>query len=117
MIRTFRAELVKLLRRRTILVTAVITLVAAVGGSAVVLAAVKPSGRTGGGRGPTLADMTAAGGGTEGDKIREGFYKVGEYKGLIKTYKQPFTPTNHDALTENDYIMVKYQGEQIVPVK
>jgi len=59
----------------------------------------------------------AAGGGTEGDKIREGFYKVGEYKGLIKTYKQPFTPTNHDALTENDYIMVKYQGEQIVPVK
>ena len=59
----------------------------------------------------------AAGGGTEGDKIREGFYKVGEYKGLIKTYKQPFTPTNHDALSENDYIMVKYQGEQIVPVK
>ena len=59
----------------------------------------------------------AAGGGTEGDKIREGFYKVGEYKGLIKTYKQPFTPANHDALSENDYIMVKYQGEQIVPVK
>jgi len=59
----------------------------------------------------------AAGGGTEGDKIREGFYKVGEYKGLIKTYKQPFTPANHDAISENDYIMVKYQGEQIVPVK
>ena len=46
MIRTFRAELVKLLRRRTILVTAAITLVAAIGGSAVVLAAVKPSGRS-----------------------------------------------------------------------
>ncbi len=59
----------------------------------------------------------AAGGGTDGDKIREGFYKISEYKGLIKTYKQPFTPDNHDALGENDYVMVKYQGEQIVPVK
>lgn len=58
-----------------------------------------------------------AGGGTDGDKIREGFYKIGEYKGLIKTYKQPFKPDSHDALNENDYIMVKYQGEQIVPVK
>ncbi len=59
----------------------------------------------------------AAGGGTDGDRIREGFYKIGEYRGLIKNYKQPFRPDNHDALNENDYIMVKYQGEQIVPVK
>lgn len=59
----------------------------------------------------------AAGGGADGDKIRAGFYKIGEYKGLIKTYKQPFTPANHDALNENDYVMVKFQGEQIVPVK
>ncbi len=63
------------------------------------------------------ARAIATGGGIDGDKIREGFYKIGEHKGLIKTYKQPFTPANHDALTENDYIMVKYQGEQIVPVK
>ena len=59
----------------------------------------------------------AGGGGTDGDRIREGFYKIGEYKGLIKTYKQPFQPNSHDALNENDYIMVKYQGERIVPVK
>ena len=57
-----------------------------------------------------------AGGGFSGDQIREGFYKVGEYKGLIKTYKQPFKPDNHDALGENDYVMVKYDGDQIVPV-
>lgn len=58
-----------------------------------------------------------SGGGVSGDQVREGFYKIGEHKGLIKTYKQPFSPANHDALNENDYVMVKYQGEQIVPVK
>src|SRR5678815_5947989 len=41
-----------------------------------------------------------AAGSTDGDKIREGFYKIGSYDGLIKTYKQPFSPANHDALTE-----------------
>ena len=30
---------------------------------------------------------------------------------------KPFWPSNHDALNENDYIMVKYEGAQIVPVK
>ncbi len=58
-----------------------------------------------------------AGGGTGGDQIREGFYKIDEYKGLIKTYKKPFSVENHDALTENDYVMVAYDGSQIVPVK
>lgn len=55
-------------------------------------------------------------GSTDGDKIRRAFYEIGPYKGLIKTYDKPFTPTNHDALNENDYIMVRYEGEQIVPV-
>ncbi|MEO6436703.1 MAG: ABC transporter substrate-binding protein, partial [Tepidisphaeraceae bacterium] len=43
-----------------------------------------------------------AGGGVGGDQIREGFYKIGEYKGLIKTYSKPFSASNHDALNEND---------------
>ena len=59
----------------------------------------------------------AAGGGTSGDQIREGYYKIDQYKGLIKTYSKPFSASNHDALNENDYIMVKYDGAQIVPVK
>lgn len=59
----------------------------------------------------------AAGGGTSGDQIREGFYKIGEYNGLIKKYSKPFSASNHDALNEHDYIMVKYDGPQIVPVK
>jgi branched-chain amino acid transport system substrate-binding protein len=59
----------------------------------------------------------AAGGGTSGDQIREGFYKINEYKGLIKTYSKPFSEENHDALTARDYVMVAYEGSQIVPVK
>jgi len=57
------------------------------------------------------------GGGTSGDQIREGFEKIGDYNGLIKTYSKPFSESNHDALNEHDYIMVKYEGEKVVPVK
>ena len=40
----------------------------------------------------------------------------GEYKGLIKTYKRPFTAEQHDALTDEDYVMVVWKGGKIVPV-
>ena len=39
------------------------------------------------------------------------------YEGLIKTYKAPFTHDNHDALGPDDYIMVHYEGDKVVPVK
>ena len=34
----------------------------------------------------------AKAGSTEGPKIREGFYAIDSYDGLIKTYNKPFTP-------------------------
>jgi branched-chain amino acid transport system substrate-binding protein len=40
----------------------------------------------------------------------------GGYEGLIKTYHRPFTPDNHDALGPDDYIMVHYEGNKVVPV-
>jgi branched-chain amino acid transport system substrate-binding protein len=40
----------------------------------------------------------------------------GGYEGLIKTYHRPFTPDNHDALGSDDYIMVHYEGNKVVPV-
>jgi branched-chain amino acid transport system substrate-binding protein len=55
-------------------------------------------------------------GSTDGDKIRQALYAIDTYEGLIKTYQQPFSPENHDALNENDYIMVHYVGEQIEPL-
>ncbi len=56
-------------------------------------------------------------GSTDGDAIRKAMYQVDGYEGLFKTYKKPFTSENHDALNENDYIMVRYEGNKIVPVK
>ncbi len=54
---------------------------------------------------------------TDGPQLREAFYGLPTYEGLIKTYNKPFTPDNHDALNENDYILVRWEGEEIVPVK
>jgi len=56
-------------------------------------------------------------GSTDGDAIRKAMYQIDSYVGLIKTYKKPFTADNHDALNENDYIMVRYEGNKIVPGK
>jgi branched-chain amino acid transport system substrate-binding protein len=55
-------------------------------------------------------------GSTEGSAVRENFLAIDNYKGLIKDYTKPFTDANHDALNENDYVMVRYNGEQIEPV-
>jgi ABC-2 type transport system permease protein len=63
-IAAIRSELVKLLRRRVLLVTAAVAIVFAVGSAAVVLAAAEPAGAPDG-RGVTVASLGEAGGGTE----------------------------------------------------
>ncbi len=55
-------------------------------------------------------------GSTDGKKVRDGYYKIGKYEGLIKNYDKPFTPENHDALTENDYVWAQFIDNQILPV-
>nr|WP_257993356.1 ABC transporter substrate-binding protein [Cupriavidus pauculus] len=59
----------------------------------------------------------AQAGSTKGDAVREGFYKIDRYEGLIKTYVKPFSPQQHDALTENDYVWAQFIDNRIVPVK
>jgi branched-chain amino acid transport system substrate-binding protein len=54
-------------------------------------------------------------GAADGAKIRDALENLGEYRGLIKTYKRPFTPEEHDALNENDYILVTWRQGKIVP--
>ena len=55
-------------------------------------------------------------GSTEGPKVREGFYKIGTYDGLIKKYSKPFSPAVHDAVTEDDYVWTQFIDNQILPV-
>ena len=55
-------------------------------------------------------------GAADGARIRDALENLGDYRGLIKTYKRPFSPEEHDALTERDYILVTWKGGKIVPV-
>lgn len=55
-------------------------------------------------------------GSTDGDAIRQGFYKIGTYDGLSKTYTQPFTATVHDALSKDDYVWAQFIDNRILPV-
>ena len=58
----------------------------------------------------------AKAGSTSGPAVREGFYKIERYEGLIKTYTQPFSPAAQDALNENDYVWAQFIDNRILPV-
>jgi len=65
-----------------------------------------------------LARAIEQAGSTDGDAIRQALENLdGEYEGLIKTYVKPFSTDEHDALGPDDYIMVHYQGDQILPTE
>src|SRR3954465_14874564 len=55
-------------------------------------------------------------GSTDGPKVRDGYYKIGKYEGLIKNHDKPLTRENHDALSENDYVWAQFIDNQILPV-
>ena len=55
-------------------------------------------------------------GSTAGPAVREGFYKIDRYDGLIKSFLKPFSPGNHDAVNENDYVWTQFIDNQILPV-
>jgi branched-chain amino acid transport system substrate-binding protein len=56
-------------------------------------------------------------GSTDGSKVRDALESLkAEYKGLIKTYRHPFTAAQHDALNDADYIMVVWRAGKIVPL-
>jgi len=55
-------------------------------------------------------------GSTNDTAIRDGYYKIDRYEGLIKTYTKPFSSQQHDALNEHDYVWAQFIDNQIVPV-
>jgi branched-chain amino acid transport system substrate-binding protein len=63
-----------------------------------------------------VAEAIKRAGKVDGPAIREGFYQIGTHNGLIKTYNKPFTPDNHDAVNENDYVWTQFIDNQILPV-
>lgn len=57
-----------------------------------------------------------AAGSTDGDAVRQGFYKIGKYQGLIKNYDKPFSPASHDAIASTDYVWAQFIDNRILPV-
>lgn len=57
-----------------------------------------------------------AAGSTDGDAVRQGFYRIGRYQGLIKTYDKPFSPAVHDAIASTDYVWAQFIDNRILPV-
>ena len=62
------------------------------------------------------AQAIAAAGSTDGDAVRQGFYRIERYPGLIKTYVKPFAPGKHDAVDANDYVWAQFIENRILPV-
>jgi branched-chain amino acid transport system substrate-binding protein len=58
----------------------------------------------------------AKAGSTEGPKVRQAFYAIESYDGLIKSYARPFTAENHDALGAKDYIFTHFVEGEILPL-
>lgn len=54
---------------------------------------------------------------TDGKKIRDGYYNIASYEGLIKHFETPFTPEQHDAIGPGDYVFTHFVDHQIVPIK
>lgn len=55
-------------------------------------------------------------GSTDGPAIRQGYYDIDTYEGLIKTYQSPFSPEQHDAVGPEDYVFTHFVDGQVVPL-
>jgi len=56
-------------------------------------------------------------GSTKGSAIRNGYYLIDKYEGLIKNYQHPFSKEQHDAIGASDYLFTHFVDNEIVPVK
>jgi branched-chain amino acid transport system substrate-binding protein len=56
-------------------------------------------------------------GSLEGPAIRQGYYAIETHEGLIKTYSNPFTPDDQDALGPEDYVFTRFIDGEIIPIE
>jgi branched-chain amino acid transport system substrate-binding protein len=55
-------------------------------------------------------------GSTDGPAVRQGFYDIKKYDGLIKIYEGPFTAEKHDALGPDDLVFTQFIDGKIIPI-
>ena len=61
-----------------------------------------------------LAKAIDKAGSTDRKKIRNALEKLDRYDGLIKSYKQPFTPARHEALSPGDVFMARFNKDGVL---
>ncbi|CAK0762600.1 hypothetical protein CCP3SC1_380025 [Gammaproteobacteria bacterium] len=57
--------------------------------------------------------ITAAGT-TDREAVRDALEHLDTHEGLIKTYHQPFTPKQHEALSTDDYHFSRYDANGVI---
>lgn len=64
-----------------------------------------------------LARAIHKAGSTDRARIRSAMERLGPYDGLVRRYKEPFTPARHDALTPAEVFFARYlPDERLAPV-
>jgi branched-chain amino acid transport system substrate-binding protein len=61
-----------------------------------------------------LAQAIKQAGGTDGAKIQNALENLQKVEGVIKTYDKPFSKTNHEGMSVNDFHLAKWQDGKIV---
>ena len=64
-----------------------------------------------------LARAIDKAGSTDRSKIRDAMEQLGPYDGLIRHYSQPFTPQRHDALSQDQVFMARFDKDgALIPI-
>jgi branched-chain amino acid transport system substrate-binding protein len=58
-----------------------------------------------------LARAIDQAGSTDRKAVRDALEKLGEHRGLVKTYAPPFTPGRHEALGERELLVARYRPD------
>ncbi|HYP85847.1 ABC transporter substrate-binding protein [Variovorax sp.] len=61
-----------------------------------------------------LAAAMKSAGTTDGEKVQKALENLPKVEGVIKTYQQPFTKTNHEALSVSDFYLAQWKDGRIV---
>ena len=61
-----------------------------------------------------LAKAIDLAGSTDREAVRDALEKVREHRGLIKTYKPPFTPARHEALGPRELLVARYRSDGVL---
>ncbi|HEX8705587.1 MAG TPA: ABC transporter substrate-binding protein [Myxococcaceae bacterium] len=65
-----------------------------------------------------LARAIQKAGTTDRPKVRDALEQLGPHKGLLRTYRPAFTPTDHEALDLSDYKLTTFNSEgALIPVQ